>query len=355
VASSEEEAIVRDTIRAFRGKEIEASWERLDRPDAVLFGSLWATLDELGVLALGLPDSDGGLGLGPQARFEVFSELGAGSPALALAVLLHSSALSLLHEPAAGLSAELIERIEGRRLTLVGPLLSTTPSAALELHSNGGRLLHGHQRIAQAHADFLLIAASTPDGPKLALVAADAEGLEFLPVPSSHGLRGLPFGALHAEAAAVEHVLPWPESGSVQRQADGLLAAILCGMMGEMAQRSAAYAIERYQGGKLIHEHDAVRQLIGPMWLAQRAARALALEVLQSEAGPADAVASTFAVEQARRSGLDSVQSFGGYGYMEDYRVERYLRDAHTIDNFWVQAARRQRELAERRFSEMLG
>ncbi|MFP5383351.1 MAG: acyl-CoA dehydrogenase family protein [Gammaproteobacteria bacterium] len=43
------------------------------------------------------------------------------------------------------------------------------------------------------------------------------------------------------------------------------------------------------------------------------------------------------------------MQTFGGYGYMQDYRVERYLRDANTLETFWIHAAARERDAASRR------
>src|ERR1019366_9139847 len=66
-----------------------------------------------------------------------------------------------------------------------------------------------------------------------------------------------------------------------------------------------------------------------------------------------DGGASAFGVELVRRSGLDAIQTFGGYGYMEDFRVERYLRDANTLETCWIHASARQRAVARHRFAEM--
>ena len=80
--------------------------------------------------------------------------------------------------------------------------------------------------------------------------------------------------------------------------------------------------------------------------------RAVALQTLAQD-GRGDGGASAFAVERVRQSGLDAVQTLGGYGYMEDYRVERYLRDANTLETCWIHAAARQREIARARFAAM--
>jgi alkylation response protein AidB-like acyl-CoA dehydrogenase len=123
-------------------------------------------------------------------------------------------------------------------------------------------------------------------------------------------------------------------------------------MVRELAERSMCYALDRYQGGKMIHEHDAVQQLVGPMQLAARALQSFAVDTLGADRS-GDGSASAFAVELVRQCGLDAIQTFGGYGYMEDYRVERYTRDANTLETFWIHAAARQREIARNRFAEM--
>jgi butyryl-CoA dehydrogenase len=112
------------------------------------------------------------------------------------------------------------------------------------------------------------------------------------------------------------------------------------------------YALERYQGGKMIHEHDAVQELVGPMELGRRVLAPLALATL-SRHSAGDGGAAAFAVELVRAAGLDAIQTFGGAGYMEDYRVERYLRDANTLETAWIHAAARKRAIARARFGQL--
>ncbi len=102
----------------------------------------------------------------------------------------------------------------------------------------------------------------------------------------------------------------------------------------------------------MIHEHDAVQELTGPIELARRMLEVLAIAAL-SEERAGDGGASALAIDLVRQSGLDAIQTYGGYGYMEDYRVERYLRDANTLENSWIHAAARRRAIARARFAEM--
>ena len=352
-----DETIIRDTIRSFRSHEVEALWGELDRPARHAYDQLWHGLHELGLTLLELPEHAGGQRIGPSATFEVVSELAAGCPALAVGLALHLSALATLFEacPDRELTAELAEALPSCRFVLLGAVLEPSPQTGFELRSNGALVLAGSGRVAQPYADWLALPALQGESLKLVLVRADAEGVHFEGLPSSHGLRLLPFGQLTFDGVtlAPEQVFEWPAGGRARNLADGLFASLLAGITRELGERAMRYALERYQGGKMIHEHDAVRLLVAPIVLATRALRALALDTLSDAQRAGDGGASAFGVELARRSGLDAIQTFGGYGYMEDYRVERYLRDANTIETFWVHAAAVQRRIAAQCFERM--
>ena len=79
----------------------------------------------------------------------------------------------------------------------------------------------------------------------------------------------------------------------------------------------------------------------------------IAIDTLRDRTRAGDGGASAFLIEHARQAGLDSVQSFGGYGYMEDYRVERYLRDANTLETFFIHASATTRRIAATSFAEL--
>jgi alkylation response protein AidB-like acyl-CoA dehydrogenase len=354
VATNEDE-LIGATLRSFRQKSIEASWEKLDAPDAARFGALWGGLADIGVTLLGLPEEISGLALGPSARFDILHELGAGAPALGFALISHVTATSLLVEAAAhALSSRLTLALTERRFALCGSPLDLRPGRDFALMSNGRSTLTGARRVGLAHPDYLVVPALDGDRFRLCVVKADAPGVRFTSGVSSHGLRLVPFGELTLDHVTVtpEFVFEWPASPVPVREADGLVTALLAGITSELVARAARYALDRYQGGKMIHEHDAVQELVGPIELSRRCIRALSLAAL-NRGGPADAGASAFAVELVRRSGLDAVQTFGGYGYMEDYRVERYLRDANTLETSWIHASRRKRAIARERFAEL--
>lgn len=344
-----DDAILRDSMRAFRREHVEPVWEQLDAPDASAYDALWRALGDMGVTSFGLPEQGGGLALDARARFTVLRELGAAAPALACGVVSHVTAVSLLYEASAGRLPEPLDRATSgaHRFALAGNPLDGAPATEIAIASGDGKSLSGSLRVCLPYPEWLVVPARGSTGLHLAVVPVDAPGARFETRASSHGLGLLPFGTLDFDDVSVpaERVFDWPASGRAANEADGLVASLLAGVAEELCRRAVGHAIDRYQGGKMIHQHDAVQELVGPIELARRPLEASALATL-SKPRAGDGGASAFAVEIVRQSGLDAIQTFGGYGYMEDSRVERYTRDANTLETCWIHAAARQRAIA---------
>lgn len=104
--------------------------------------------------------------------------------------------------------------------------------------------------------------------------------------------------------------------------------------IGEAALEAAAgYAKERVQFGKPIAANQGVGFKIADMATASEAARLLVYRAAQLRAegkpcGKEASMAKLFASQTAVDNAIEAVQVFGGYGYTEDYPVERYFRDA---------------------------
>jgi alkylation response protein AidB-like acyl-CoA dehydrogenase len=121
------------------------------------------------------------------------------------------------------------------------------------------------------------------------------------------------------------------------------MAAIDGGRIGIAAQalgiaegaygRALAYARERTAFGVPIGHHQMVQWMLADMATAIEAARLLTLRAAWlKDAGQPYGVAASkaklFASEMAMKATVDAVQVHGGYGYIKDYEVERYMRDA---------------------------
>ncbi|HMJ14331.1 MAG TPA: acyl-CoA dehydrogenase family protein [Polyangiaceae bacterium] len=350
-----EQALVGATLRAFCDKHVESAWQHLDSPDTPLFEPLWEGLAEMGVTGLGLPEALGGLALEPRAHFDILHALGAACPALGFALISHVHSVSLLCAAARNELPPRLERvIADGRFALVGSPLDRVPEPRFEVRMNGRISVTGATRAAIPYADWLVIPMQAESRLRLCVLRPDGGAVRFRSQASGHGLRLVPFGELLLDDATVleDCVFDWPTDARFARFADGLLAALMTGMLSQLMQIAAGYAVERFQGGKLIHEHDAVQQLLGPIELSRRCLGAIAESTL-ALAKPGDGGASAFGVELLRRSGLDAIQVLGGYGYMEEYRVERTLRDANTLETFWIHSAQRQRAIARQYCAEL--
>ncbi|MFQ5681426.1 MAG: acyl-CoA dehydrogenase [Candidatus Omnitrophota bacterium] len=93
------------------------------------------------------------------------------------------------------------------------------------------------------------------------------------------------------------------------------------------------YAKERHQFGRAVSGFQGIQWMIADMGTQVEAARALVYSTARmidagKAAGRESAMAKMFASDTAMRVTTDAVQIFGGYGYMRDYPVEKFMRDA---------------------------
>jgi butyryl-CoA dehydrogenase len=97
--------------------------------------------------------------------------------------------------------------------------------------------------------------------------------------------------------------------------------------------RAVAYARERKAFGVPIGQHQMVQWMLADMTTAIEGARLLTLRAaaLKDQGKPFNteaAMAKLFAAETAMKVTTDAIQIHGGYGYIREYQVERYFRDA---------------------------
>jgi hypothetical protein len=111
------------------------------------------------------------------------------------------------------------------------------------------------------------------------------------------------------------------------------IAAQALGIARAAFEAALGYTRERTQFGKPIGEHQSIANMLADMHTQLNAARLLILHAARlKSAGHAclseASQAKLFASEMAERVCSKALQIHGGYGYLEDYPVERYYRDA---------------------------
>jgi alkylation response protein AidB-like acyl-CoA dehydrogenase len=196
-------------------------------------------------------------------------------------------------------------------------------------------------------ADFYTVMVRTSDdgsrGISCFLLPADAEGLSAAAPEHKMGLRASPTAQLHLTgvAAPADRLI-----GDVGQGFAIALAALDTGRLGiaacsvGLAQAAfdvaVDYAGERRQFGRAIREFEGLAFMLADMATAVEAARALYLSAARRlDAGlpvtKEAAMAKLFCSDIAMKVTTDAVQVLGGYGYVEDYPVERYLREAKAL------------------------
>ena len=114
------------------------------------------------------------------------------------------------------------------------------------------------------------------------------------------------------------------------------MAAIAVGIAKGASAAARKYAGERYQGGTQLNEHPAVKMLIAGAEASTAAAEAALFHLQGDDLISLNHLKKTAAVklsvmELCSRAVTDCLQAFGGYGYMEDYGMEKRLRDVTVL------------------------
>ena len=111
------------------------------------------------------------------------------------------------------------------------------------------------------------------------------------------------------------------------------IGALATGIAQAALDHAATYSLKRETFGKPIAEHQAIQMKLANMAQAVRAARLLtwqaAWTIDRGAKGTLESsIAKCFASDAALHVADEAIQTFGGYGYMREYPVEKLLRDA---------------------------
>ncbi|HEX6446823.1 MAG TPA: acyl-CoA dehydrogenase family protein [Streptosporangiales bacterium] len=315
------------------------------------------TLGDAGLLGLPYPEDVGGGGQPYEVYLQVIEELSRAYLTVGLSVSVHT--LSCFPVATYG-STEQRERLLPDMLggaTLGAYCLSEPASgsdaAALRTRAvrDGDAYVVDGTKAWITHAglaDFYDVMVRTDQnagsrGITCLLVPGDTDGLSAAEPERKMGLHTSPTAQVHLDGARV------PVSSRIGEEGQGFaiaLAALDSGRLGIAAcavgvaqaalDAAVAYAKERRQFGRPIAEFEGVGFMLADMAAGVEAARALYLHAARrKDAGlpftREAAMAKLVASDTAMKVTTDAVQVFGGYGYVRDFPVERYMREAKVL------------------------
>ncbi|MEZ0069384.1 alkylation response protein AidB-like acyl-CoA dehydrogenase [Streptacidiphilus sp. MAP12-20] len=361
---SEEQAAVRELAADFVNREIvphAAAWDRAEEVDRGIVKQLGA----LGFLGLTIPEEYGGSGGDHLAYVLVTEELGRGDSSVRglLSVSLGLVAKSVNHWGTEEQKQQWLPRLcSGEALGCFALTEPGTGSDAGNLSTRavpdpegGGWVINGSKMFITngTWAEVALVFARTgnPADPAQAghkgvsafLVPTDSPGLTRTTVHGKLGLRGQPTAELAFEDVRVPaEAMLGPEgkgfSVAMSALAKGRMsvAAGCVGIIQASLDAAVAYATQREQFAKPIAAHQLVQEMLADIKVELDAARLLVWRVadlidrglpFQTESS----VAKLYASEAAVKAANTALQVFGGYGFIDEYPVGRYVRDARVM------------------------
>jgi alkylation response protein AidB-like acyl-CoA dehydrogenase len=185
-------------------------------------------------------------------------------------------------------------------------------------------------------SDALLVIATDGEGPALALVARDADGLALSAQDSIDAGAPLARATLDRVAAPADATL----TGEGARAAferllsiGGLLAAAEANGAAEvMLAQAVEYASQRRQFGKTIGSNQALRHILAEMYVRRTSSwssilySAAALDDGAPDAATAASVSKAYASRATREVAHGAMQVFGGIAFTEEHDAHRFLR-----------------------------
>jgi butyryl-CoA dehydrogenase len=350
-----EQELLRASARTFAEREIGPHVRDWDRAEAI-DRSLVARLGEAGFLGAGWSEDYGGSGLGTVSYALVVEELGRVDSSVRGIVSVN---VGLVGKTIARFGREEQRRAWLPRLATgeaLGCFALTEPgcgsdAAALATRAErdgGDWVITGSKTFitlgswAAVALVFARTGESGPRGITCFLVPTASEGFEARPIKGKLGLRAQDTAELSLDGVRVPDENRLGELGrgfSVAMSAldNGRisLAAGCVGIAQGCLDASLDYAKDRQAFGRPIAGFQLVQEMIAEMMVGIEAARLLTWRAAdRADSGEQhtleSSIAKLYASEIAVRAANDAVQVFGGYGFVDEYPVGKFLRDARV-------------------------
>ncbi len=350
--TAEERSAILDAVRDYAAHELAPQALERDETgefprDALRRGG------ELGLGGIYISDDVGGAGLGRRDAAEIFEELSYGDPTIAAYISIHNMVGWMIDT--FGSEQQRLEWLP--RLTAMevfGAYCLTEPgvgSDAAALATGAVRdgddwVLTGVKQFISGagEAGVYVVMARTGDlgarGISAFLVPADAEGLSFGTAEKKMGWKAQPTRQVIFDAVRVPASAMLGEEGRgfaiAMRALDGgrvNIAACSLGGARWALDRAVQYVHERFTFGTALADRPTVGFAVADMATDLHAARLMvhdAADALDADAADKTercAMAKRFATDAGFRVANEALQLHGGYGYLQDYGIEKVVRD----------------------------
>ena len=340
------------TVRRFVARDVIPVASELEHHDEFP-AELVATMRELGLFGVTIPERFGGLGLDLLTYVAVIEELAYGWMSLTGIINTHTMCATLLmHHGSAEQQARWLPKMASGDVR--GALSLSEPDAGSDTRNISCRAVRdGDEYVINGtkawvtngeRAGIVALAARTDEGIS-AFIVEKEPGPSFEGISTSKHVCKLGYrGVETVEMAYVDHRIPaanligeagrgLPQILSVLEVGRINIASRAVGVARAAFEAALAYAQERVTFGKPIAEHQAIQLKLADMATRLEAARLLTRNAAERksaglrcdvEAG----MAKLFASETALELSMESMRIHGGMGFTTELPVERFYRDA---------------------------
>jgi len=352
---SETQTLVQRTARTFAQERVLPGARERDRREAFP-ADLLRELAGLGLMGVNVPAAYGGAEAGAVAYSLAMMEMAAACASTAVAMAVTNMCAELI----CAFGTEEQKRTHVTRLVsgdaVAGAFALSEPQCGSDaaglsctaVRRGDGWVLNGSKQwiTSAAHAGVMVVWARTGGpgsrGLSAFVVEGGTPGLQVGPPEDKLGLRASNTVPLVFEDCAV------PGSALLGAEGEGFKLAMMaldggrigiasqaCGVARAALEATVRYVRERQAFGKHLGEFQAVRFMLANIKTELSAAEALTLRAAwrkeqQRPFTQEASMAKLFASEMANRACDKAVQLHGGYGYTDEFPVERYLRDARV-------------------------
>ncbi|KAB2333268.1 acyl-CoA dehydrogenase [Cytobacillus depressus] len=351
---SEDIEMLRKVVRDFVLEEVEEVAMEIEERDEIP-EKIVNMSKELGLFGLGIPEKYGGLELDMVGKCAIYEELGKTHNGFTTLIGAHTGigSVGIVELGTDEQKEKYLPKMASGEW--IGAFALTEPSAgsnAANLKTTavkkGDRyIINGSKHyITNAVCGHVFTVMAVTDPTKGAkgitsfIVEKDFPGFKLGAVEKKMGLRGSHSAELFFDnmEVPVENVLGEEGKGYVNALkilANGRagLAARNLGSSEKLLQMSMDYAMQREQFGKPIFEQQAVQHMLADMAMEIEVLRSITYRVAwmsdqKMRVVKEAAIAKLYGSEVYNRVADLAVQIHGGIGYMRDYPIERYFRDA---------------------------
>ncbi len=340
--------LLQNELRKFAQQVILEKVDELEKACCLPFDNL-KQLADMGILGAIIPEDMGGAALNTIGLVVSLEEISKVCASTALVIAAHNAFFSY---PIITFGSEEMKKkyLPGAATGEIIGGFASVDTSEIEVKRQGSNfLLNGRNPFvlnADANGPFITFLATSEDKKHLSafIIESKAPGIKKNKNKNIIGVKASGIGEVLFEKYSVSpaYIIGGENNGNVvlQKMQDLgkiYLAAICCGITQGATEAAIKYSKERIQFNKAIINFGMVREKIADMATKIEIARLLTYDAaMRCDEGKnytkAASIAKYFTGQAAVEITTQAIQIFGGYGYMKDYPVERYFRDAQVIN-----------------------